>query len=294
MALTRIVVGLSLLTLLLVTRPPASDWPAVVTKLRRKEANAAGSLALALKPLGAAWQQRDFTALAEIARSRWDIGMHMDAEDARIWAFDALLLTIACTHRKCFVGVLGAWHVLPGAQVDLWALLACHGAACAVAHAYGMATFYRWCSPRASEPLTIAASIFASASPMELLWLYGSLLGVGADLQHSLGRAGFLALYCGGGLSSVLLAMYLRHSVNGGGGALASVAFHALRYPHARHSIFGLTLGAKAAVAVQVGLASLPAFGGAARPEAVLALNGLPVAFGAGAFQVLRRTLRYL
>ena len=170
---------------------------------------------------------------------------------------------------------------MPGPTADLYALLACHGAACLLAHTEGMGAFFRWCSPRPNAPHTIITSLFATSSPFELLWLFGTLQGVGSDLQRSLGRLGFVALYLGGSLSSVLFAAYTRHSANGAGGALAAFAFHALAAPNMRHNIFGVTMGARMALAAQAALASYPAVNGAARPGVVLALNGIPIFLGA-------------
>lgn len=271
--------------LMLLTRPMAHEWPDAVVRLRKKERNAAGSLASALEPVKAAWRSDDrHAALLEMARARLSIGTHESEVDARVWATDAVLLTVGCTKKKCYVGILGQWRPLPGAESDLYVLLACHGAACALAHSQGMPVFFRWCSPRMSSPFTLLTSIFATASPFEMLWLYGTMLGVGRDLQRGLGRLGFLALYLGGGLSSVLVAAYFRHSANGAGGALAAFAYHALAAPNARHSIFGLEMGARMSLAAQAALASYPAFNGAARPELVLALNGLPILIGAALF----------
>ena len=54
------------------------------------------------------------------------------------------------------------------------------------------------------------------------------------------------------GLASSLCSLVLRHSANGAGCALASCCFHALAAPHSRHVIFGLEMGARPALAVQV------------------------------------------
>ena len=96
-------------------------------------------------------------------------------------------------------------------------------------------------------------------------------------------------LYLVGGLSSAVLSAWLRHSANGAGGALAAFTFHALAAPHARHSILGLPMGPRMALAAQACLASWPAINGGARPGLVLSLSGLPILVGALAFAISRR-----
>ena len=64
--------------------------------------------------------------------------------------------------------------------------MAAHGAACLVANQYGPVTYHRLFSPRFSSPASLVLGIFATSSPFELVWLSGSILGVGAELQRSL------------------------------------------------------------------------------------------------------------
>ena len=277
---------LPLLLLLVVTRPDAIDWPDAVGRMRIKEKNAAGSLSLTMKKL-----PRNIPAIISLAFERATVGTHISEDDPRIWATQYIFFSVGCTHKKCFAGVLGAWRPMPDREFDLYALLACHGAACLLAHTYGMLFFFQTFSPSLSKPHTLLTAIFATSSPFEMLWLCGCILGVGSDLQRAIGRIGFLILYIAGGVSSVLLAAYNRHSANGAGGALASMAYHALAAPRARHNILGFDMGAKMALAVQAGLASWPAFNGAPQPLLILALNGLPMLVGAGAYQ-MRGVLR--
>ena len=272
----------------LLTRPLSSEWPAAVTRMRNREPDAAGTLSRALKPVRRAWRASNYTGLSSMVVARCALGTHVSDEDPRVWAMDALLLTVGCTHRRCYVGILGKWRAVPGAQYDLYALIAAHAAAVLLAY-HDMRAYHRLCSPRLSAPHTLLTALFAASSPFELLWLVGSIMGLGPDLQRSIGRLGYLALYLGGSLSSVLLAAYLRHSVNGSGGALASCAYHALVAPHARHSIFGLEMGARMALAAQAGLASLPATHEGARSAVILALNGVPMLVGSAVFFWTRR-----
>ena len=163
--------------------------------------------------------------------------------------------------------------------------LAGHGLAVAVSYSLGPTTYFQHFSPRWSEPHTLLCSCFATTSPFELLYLSGNLLGVGAELQRSAGRAFLLLLYLSGAASVSLLAAQWRHSATGAGGALACGAYHALRSPSARHSVFGLEMSAKAALAVQVAVASWPAFNGAVgRPAVLIALNCVPALLGAALF----------
>ena len=275
------IVALALACLL--TRPLSSDWPTAVTRMRSKEPDAAGTFASALKPVRRAWRSSNYTALSGIVLSRCALGTHVSEEDPRVWAFDALLLTVGCTHRRCYVGILGKWRAVPDAKYDLYALIAAHAAAVLLAYT-DMGLYHRLCSPRLSAPHTLLTALFAASSPFELLWLVGSIMGLGPNLQRTIGRLGYLALYIGGSLSSVLLGAYVRHSVNGSGGALASCAYHALVAPHARHSVFGLEMGARMALAAQAGLASLPATHEGARSAVILALNGVPILVGAVVF----------
>ena len=278
------------IALCLLTRPLAEHWPATVTALRQKEPGAAGSFEVAMKPVHAAYKDKPnrWPRLRAMAWARCTIGIHTADDDARVWSADALLFSIGCTHKKCYVGAYGKWHSLPGAKYDLYALVGAHGAACLVSYVYGIGTFLRFFSPRFSAPYTIPLSLFATASPFELVWLSGSILGIGSGLQRSIGRGTFLLLYLGGALASSLLAASYRHSANGASGALAAHAFHAIAAPHARHSIFGMEMGAKAALAVQAGLSTYPMLSGG-RAGTAIALNVLPMLLGAALCKVLQR-----
>ena len=121
---------------------------------------------------------------------------------------------------------------------------------------------------------------------MELLFLTTTLTGIGVRLQglRRLGRLGFVKLYMVGGLCSSLTSLLLRHSASGCGGALASCCFHSLAEPYARHRIYGLEMGSMQALAVQLGLASLPALSEGSNVIAILAINAVPALVGAVAF----------
>ena len=275
--------------LLLLTRPLATSWPETVGRMRDKQPDAAGSLQQAIKPLQVALRDRQhrWQHMGDLARSQSRIGISADDEDERIWAADAVLFTVGCTHKRCFLGVLGKWRRMWSGRYDLYGLAAAHGAACLVANQYGPGYYHRLFSPRFSSPVSLVLGIFATSSPFELVWLSGSILGVGAELQRSLGRGAFLMLYCGGALASSLVAAYSRHSANGAAGALATFAFHALAAPSARHSIFGLEMGARNALLAQAALSTWPMLNGG-RPATACALNAVPIAMGGILFRLLR------
>jgi hypothetical protein len=286
MMLRLLVLIVPLLVLMVLTRPLASEWPGVVARLRRKDKAGYGSFSQAMEPVREAWNDVDerwdrlYALAAErygVCTQRWD--------DQQLWATDASLFTVACTKKKCFVGALGVWRAVPGPEIDLWALLGANGVACAVCYAYDVRTFYQIFSPRFSEPHTLLTSMFATSSPFELLWMYGTILGLGRSLQRALGRGGFLALYLSGGISATLIALFQRHSSTGAGGVLATLTYHTLLAPHSRHSVFGIEMGAKMALAVQVGFCCWPALSGqAARPGVLLAMNGMPTFLAAALF----------
>lgn len=269
------------LTLLALVRPPSSAWPDAVERMRKKEKGAAGSLAGALIPARHVWP--DLAAVGALAMANWQVGT-AEWPERGLWAADLGVATVACTRRACFVGVLGAWRRFPRwrAQHDLWVLLGAHGAACALAH-LDLGAYHRHFTPRLKRPHSLLLGAFATASPFELLWFGSSLLGVGAELQRGLGRLGYLALYLAGAAASTAFATATRHSSNGSGGVLATCAFHALAHPNARHSVFGLEMGARASLGAQVLIASCPSFvaGGAT----LLTMNAIPVAVGIGIFQ---------
>ena len=229
---------------------------------------------------------KDYSSIASIAQERLAISRHISPEDSRVYSYDAILFSVGCTHKKCFVGALGAWRAMPPREVDLWIILALHGAACALAYQEGMAAFLRWCTPRFNAPHTLITGCFATPSPFQMLWLWGSVFGAGADMQRSLGRLGFLALYLCGALSSVLISANLRYSATGVGGILATFACHTLTAPLARHAVFGIEMSARMALAAQVGIATLPNLSSeGSKAAVVLALNGAPLFVGAAFFQ---------
>jgi hypothetical protein len=242
--------------------------------------------------------------LFDMARTRCAFGYSEAPDDARVWAVDALFFAVGCTHRRCHVGVLGAWRPLPNQKFDLWLVLGLHAAACGLYHTQGPGPFYRLCSPRFSAPHTFVTAIVATASPFELIWMYGNLIDAGSDVQRALGRIGFLIL-CAlppfpverlptltrsgphpnadalGGLSSAVAAAYCRHSANGAGGTLAVLAFHFLRQPsNVRFRVMNIQMSPVAALGVQALLAAVPSLSGD-RPQTALALVGAPVVLGA-------------
>jgi hypothetical protein len=271
----------AVLYVMLVTRPRATDWPAAVAGMRRKERAAAGTFSTALEPAKEAWASPNrWAAMVELAAERASYG-RLRWEEERLWSVDALFVSVGCTHKKCFVGLLGVWRPLPGAKVDLYVLVAAHGIPCAVMHQYGPAAFYHAFSPRWSEPYTVLLGGFATSSPFEMVWLGSTIMGMGPEMQRAIGRLGLLLLWLVGAFAVSLLAASQRHSCSGSGGALATFAYHALQAPYARHNLFGIEMGARAALAAQFAIASLPALnGGADRPGVLLALNGLPILVG--------------
>lgn len=271
------------------TRPLADTWPDTVTRLRNKDRSAVGTFRTAFQPVQAALKDKRnrWSTLSTMLSERLPVRTVGDLEVNGTWAADAVLVTLGCTKKRCYCGVLGVWRPLPGPQADLWVLLAGHAAGCATAYAYGQGFFFRLFSPRFREPYTLLLSLFATSTPWECLWLYGMLFSTGPALQRILGRVGFAVLYLGGAACSTLLSAVYRHSATGTGGPLAIATYHTLLAPYARHSIFGIEMGARAALAVQIGICSWPALSGnAPLPALLLALNGLPVLFGALAWQL--------
>lgn len=262
-------------------RPPAGEWPEAVASLRRKQRH--GSLAASVQVVQAAWADRQWQGVRDLAWRRAAVRQHewADASSGKpLWAVDLAVASVGCTHRVCYIGVLGEWR-RPAAEADLYALLAVHALACYF-RMFDPGAYWRYFSPAWSRPLSVPASLFATGGVWEVVWL-ASLLGhIGNELQRRIGRLGFLALYGSGGGIATLLALLTRHSTSGGGGALACCAFHALQHPTARHSIFGVGMGANAALAVQLALACLPSLQGrVARPALGIALNVAPVVVGA-------------
>ena len=265
----------------LVTRPRAEEWPVAVERMRRLQRAGAGSFSTALQPAREAFDSpKRWSALAALASNRLAFGFK-EWPEAKLWAADVGVISIGCTHKRCFVGVAGSWHRVPGPKADLYALVAMHGSALAVRYQYGPTAFFRHFSPRLSDPHTLLLGGFATSGEFEMLWLGSTLLGLGHELQRSIGRGGFLVLWLGGATSVSLVAATQRISSSGAGGALASFAYHALAAPFARHNIFGIEMGPKAALSAQAILATWSAFNGdAPRPAAILALHGLPILLG--------------
>lgn len=279
-----IVMAVPWLGIAVLTRPRASDWPEAVARMRRKDKLGAGTFDIASKPIREVWDTPErWRKLSAMVRERFYFGVERWPED-RLWALDAGLVSLGCTSKKCFVGVLGSWNGLPGPQYDLYALAAAHGVACFVYHSYGPGTFYRYFAPLLSKPHTVLCGAFATSSAFEMLWLGSSLLGLGHELQRALGRAGFLALWLCGALGMSLAAATQRHSTNGTGGILAAFTYHTLAMPHARHSLYGVSMSARSALAVHLGIACLPAFQGSDKPAVALGLAALPLAVGAAFF----------
>lgn len=274
--------------LAVLTRPCSADWPAAVARMRRKERHGAGTMTLALEPVRAVWDTPErWQALLAMARERFAFGIERFPEEERgLWALDSGVLTVACTKKRCYVGALGSWRKLPGGEYDLYALAALHGFACLISHKYGPTVFFRHFAPRLVEPHTVLGGAFATSSPFEMLWLGSTLLGLGHELQRALGRGGFLALWLAGAVGMSLAAAVLRHTCTGTGGILASFTYHTIAAPHARHSLYGIEMGARQALAVHVGIACLPAFQGASRPHVAIGLSLLPLVIGAAFHQL--------
>ena len=81
-----------LLGLALLTRPTAEEWPDAVERLRKKERNAAGSFAIAMKPVKAAWADVDerWPRLIELAWAKSGVGVSNYAEEK-----------LCVTHKTC-------------------------------------------------------------------------------------------------------------------------------------------------------------------------------------------------
>lgn len=262
-------------------RPPGAEWPEAVAHMRAKKRH--GTLRSAVLQVHNRWEQRRWQGVGDLLLERAAIRQHNweDAAGKSLWAADLGVVAFGCTHKACYVGVLGGWRRW-AAEYDRYALLAVHGAACLLSQT-DTGQFHATFSPRWSRPLTIPLSLFATGHLMELMWLSSVLLGLAGELQRLVGRANFVVLYLGGGLSASLLGLLWRHSTTGAGGVLACVAFHVLERPHVRHSIFGLEMGGNVALAVQLGLTCYPSLAGgrAGRPLLVLAMGALPAAVGA-------------
>ncbi|KAL1495614.1 hypothetical protein AB1Y20_016974 [Prymnesium parvum] len=263
--------------LLLLSRPQASDFPAAVQRIRRKEPHAAGRLSDELP-------SRLDQAYGAI-KSKVSFGCR-SSEEPRLWACDALLLSVGCVRRTCFVGALGSWWRLPSrsAAAERWLLCAAHIAAAATRLAAPSA-YFRWFQPSLRRPASVLLAAFATSGLFELVWTVTTIEGEGADLQQSrlLGRTNFLYLYIGSALASSLCSLATRSSAFGAGGLLATCCFHALAAPHARHVIFGVEMSGSTALAAQVVFACYPALNNGNAP-AVLLVNLVPTLGGAVAF----------
>jgi len=257
---SRLPVLAAAIALVIATRPPAETLPSEVAKLR------------AVKRRGKV--ERDWTFKGHSGSL---LKMHRWPDD--LWAADALIVSFGCTQRgTCFVGTLGKWWRLPKwmPKWDLWLLAGVHGTACAC-YMQSPMLYHQLFSPRASAPHTVLLGAFASSNPWELLWIGSTIVGLGQELQRALGRAGFIGLYLVAALASSVCSMLLRCSARGHGGILAAMAYHTILSPRSQHNIFGLTLGARQALAVQTVMAGWPLAG---QPVALIGVFG-PLLIGA-------------
>ena len=273
---------------LIAARPRAASFPSRIASLRAKQR----------QPTAYAQLSAEF-AKKDSLLSKFNVGFHEFDEAAptsgdsdaapsaaapkTLWVAEIAVASLGCTRRTCFVGAAGSWWQIPkwSKDTDVFVLAGLHALACATFH-YDVAAYYRHFAPRWSRPQSLVLGIFGVPSPWELLWLITSLVNYGPELQRALGRLGFVHLYLAAGLASTVAGLMLRCGGTGAAGVLAHLTFHVCRQPSARHTIFGVTLPAPAALAVQVGFASwqLLQTGGAV---AVLAVSGTPCALGAAA-----------
>ena len=258
---------------LIAARPRAASFPSRIASLRAKQR----------QPTAYAQLSAEF-AKKDSLLSKFNVGFHeFGNATAPLWVAEGAVASLGCTRRTCFVGAAGSWWQIPkwSKDTDVFVLAGLHALACATFH-YDVAAYYRHFAPRWSRPQSLVLGIFGVPSPWELLWLITSLVNYGPELQRALGRLGFVHLYLAAGLASTVAGLMLRCGGTGAAGVLAHLTFHVCRQPSARHTIFGVTLPAPAALAVQVGFASwqLLQTGGAL---AVLAVSGTPCALGAAA-----------
>ena len=285
-----LVVAAAILLTSMLTRPPAASFAAEVARRKARAPAPKSAWTKQLAPLRSAWAVGDMGAAWGVVRSRSRIRTR-DWEDPDAWAIDAVFLSYGCYRGRrttCFVGTAGRWYRQPTwtAAADLWSLMAVHAISFACYH-YSPTTYFRYFEPSTRRPHSIPLAAFATSSVFSMLWLGSTLLSLGPDLQRLLGRRRFARLYLGAGLASTCFSLAFRHSATGAGGAIATIAYHALAAPHARHDIMGVPMGARTALAVHVGIASMPALGAAAHVAGrVLAINLVPVAIGAGAYML--------
>ena len=223
------VFALVVATLLTVARPRARGFPRAVARMRQKERYGAGRLSDELADVIEHARARDYVRVRAAIRAKIRFGVHEWSEE-KLWALDAAVISLGCTHRTCFVGALGSWWRMPHwtSATDLWALCGLHAVACALHYSHP-SIYYRLFAPSASRPLSIPLGAFATSgkictmrmSPLraalcatlnadsspwptppytgvfELLWLGNTLTGLCAQLQRPtlLGRGGFLCLY---------------------------------------------------------------------------------------------------
>lgn len=277
--------GVALLSVVVQTRPPAAEFAAEVAYRRQVKADLKAGRRPQPRPAPATAASGDGDGEgasddgAQPAPTAPLFGIHRWPRGT--WAVDAAVVSLGCTRKGCLIGAGTLWWAPPSwpMEWDPYLLLA--------AHAYSTfcpsATYFRHFSPRSSVPHSVLLGAVATRSTWGLLWVGSTLVGLGAELQQALGRMGFLCLYLAAGLAASLVSMSFRRSAHGHGGILAACAYHALVAPNARHNLMGVELGARAALAVQVGLASSAAFQGDA-PVPVLLANLAPCAVAAAAF----------
>lgn len=287
--LTWALAGVALLSVAVQTRPPAAEFKAEVEYRRHVKADLKAGRRPRPRPILAAAALADGDGDEEGASAdgappaaklfgiqRWPDGA---------WAADIAVVSLGCTRKGCLIGAGSLWWRPPSwpMEWDLYLLVAVH----AYSTFCPSATYFRHFCPRARVPHSVLLGAVATRSTWGLLWVSSTLLGLGAELQQAIGRLGFLGLYAAAGLAASLVSMASRHSAHGHGGVLAACAYHTLVAPNARHNIMGVQLGARSALAAQVGLACSAAFQGDA-PGPVLLSNLAPCAVAAVAFGATR------
>ena len=260
---------LAALVLVFASRPPAASWPAAVAKLRAEEVMPTAYAALA--------EELGELSLAALGAKVMVGERDLDAED--LWAADALLFSVGCSRKACFVGVLGSWWRLPqlvkeilneevtkprGAQYEhhrVW-VFSPHGQLCALGAlavlSYSLEylnheLFDRLCTPSLRRPHTLLLGGFATKSPYEAIWIAVCVHNTGAEVQKILGTWGFLWLYVVGCVATaVAAAVYPQrgYRCHGAGGMMAMLIVYAARYPTANYTlVYGVTVPVWRAVA---------------------------------------------
>ena len=285
MQLDRVVLLLAAALAVTLTRPDSSAFPAWVERRRAKRPSKTGWRD-ELAPVVEALKERDGTRAWTAVRRKvtWNVTVSAD----ETWAVDAVFLSYGCARSRkgrqsCFVGAAGDWHKVPSwtPSWDRYLLVALHALACACAN-FDPASYFRNFEPRASQPRSVLLGAFGTSQPLHMMWLAATILGVGADVQREIGRMRFVGLYVAAGLASSFCSMLFRASASGAGGALACYTFHVLAAPHTQHSIFGVTMSARVALAVQLIIACSPAIGQPwHRARKLLLINLVPTAIGA-------------